>query len=142
MDPSQAYVAKASVTVQNPATGFARTVTTNVQGEFTVGTLPPGTYTLTVTPLAFQTYTQPGIVVNGNEITRANVTPTVGQVTQSMTVSAEAATLQTDRADVRADLGAQSLSNLPEPLGRNYQMIVSVVVPGISTPVQWSILRR
>jgi hypothetical protein len=134
VDPSRASVAKASVTVQNPATGFTRTATTNAQGEFTVATLLPGTYTLMVTAQGFQTYTQPGIVVNGNEITRADVTLAVGLLTQSMTVSAEAANLQTDRADVRADLDAQNLSNLPEPLGRNYQMIVAVVVPGISTP--------
>jgi len=134
VDPSQASVANAAITVVNPATGFTRAATTNTQGGFTLATLPPGTYNLTVKAQGFQTYTQQGIVVNANAIARADVTLTVGQVNQSMTVSAEAAALQTDRADVRADLGTQSLNNLPEPLGRNYQMIVAVVVPGISTP--------
>ena len=134
VDPSRASVANATVTVLNSANGFTRSATTNTQGEFTLATLPPGTYTLTVKAEGFQTYTQKGIVLNANQVVRSDVTLTVGQVTQSMTVSAEAATLQTDRADVRADLGTQSLGNLPEPLGRNYQMIVAVVVPGISTP--------
>jgi hypothetical protein len=133
-DPSHGSVADATVTVHNPATGVTRTTTTNTQGEFTIATLTPGTYTLTVNARGFSTYNQPGIVVNGNEVTRANVTLAVGQVTQSMTVAAEAAGLQTDRADVRADLGTQSLNNLPMPLGRNYQMILAVVVPGVSTP--------
>jgi hypothetical protein len=63
----------------------------------------------------------------------------VGQVSQNVTVSAQASVLQVDRADVRSDLTAKSLSNLPIPLGRNYQQILAVVTPGISTPAKRSV---
>jgi hypothetical protein len=48
-------------------------------------------------------------------------------------VSASAATLQSDRADVRSELSSQLLSNLPVPIGRNYQMVFTAI-PGVSPP--------
>jgi Carboxypeptidase regulatory-like domain len=133
-DPSEAAVVGAKVTVTNQATNFNRDSITNSQGGFTFVTLEPGTYTLIVKAPGFESYTKNGIVVNANEITRSDLTLSVGQVSQNVTVLAQASVLQTDRADVRSDLTAKSLSNLPIPLGRNYQQILAVVVPGVSTP--------
>jgi Carboxypeptidase regulatory-like domain/TonB dependent receptor len=133
-DPNQAAVVGATITVTNQATNFGRDAVTNSQGGFTFVTLEPGTYTLTVKVSGFASYTKNGIVVNGNEVTRSDLTLSVGQVSQNVTVSAQASVLQVDRADVRSDLTAKSLSNLPIPLGRNYQQILAVVTPGISTP--------
>jgi hypothetical protein len=133
-DPSQAAVAGAAITVTNEATNFNRSSVTNSQGEFSFATLEPGTYTLVVKAPGFEGYTKNGIVVNANEATRSDLTLSVGQVSQSVTVSSQANVMQTERADVRTDLSAKSLTNLPIPLGNNYQQILAVVVPGISTP--------
>jgi hypothetical protein len=133
-DPNQAAIVGATVTVTNQATNFSRESVTNSQGGFTFVTLEPGTYTLVVKATGFESYTKTGIVVNANEVTRSDLTLSVGQVSQNVTVSAQASVLQTDRADVRSDLSAKSLTNLPIPLGRNYQQVLAVVVPGVSTP--------
>jgi Carboxypeptidase regulatory-like domain/TonB dependent receptor len=133
-DSNQAAVVGASVSVKNEATDLTRDSTTSSQGGFTFVTLPPGTYTLTVKASGFETYIKTGIVVNANEVIRSDAMLSVGRVSQSVTVSAQASVLQTDRADVRSDLTPKSLSNLPIPLGRNYQQILAVVVPGVSTP--------
>jgi hypothetical protein len=133
-DPSQAAVVGATVTVTNEATNFNRSGVTNAQGAFSFVTLEPGNYTLVVKAPGFEGYTKNGILVNANEVTRSDLSLTVGQVSQNVTVSAQASVLQTDRADVRSDLSAKSLTNLPIPLGRNYQQILAVVVPGVSTP--------
>jgi hypothetical protein len=133
-DPNQAAIVGAAVTVTNQATNFNRNSATNSQGGFTFVTLEPGTYTLVVKAAGFQTYIKNGILVNANEITRSDLSLSVGQVSQNVTVSAQASVLQTDRADVRSDLSAKSLTNLPVPLGRNYQQVLAVVVPGVSTP--------
>ncbi len=133
-DPSQAAVPGAEVTISNQATNFSRSSVTNAQGGFSFVTLEPGTYTLVVKAPGFESYTKNGIVVNANEITRSDLSLAVGQVSQNVTVSAQASVLQTDRADVHTDLSAKSLTNLPIPLGRNYQQILAVVVPGVSTP--------
>ena len=54
-------------------------------------------------------------------------------MTDAITVTAEAEVLQTDRADVRAEIPSQQLSNLPVPVGRNYQNLF-IMIPGVSPP--------
>ena len=133
-DPSQAAIGGATVSVTNQGTALNRETTTNSLGEYTLPTLPPGTYTLSVKATGFGPYSQTGIVVNVNEVNRVNVALAVGQVNQDVTVSAQAANLQTDKADVHTDLTTRSLTDLPTPLGRNYQLLLPVMVPGVATP--------
>src|SRR5580704_6002548 len=133
-DPSQAAVAGAKVTVTNQGTTLSRETVTNSSGEYTLPTLPPGTYNLAVKVAGFAPYSQTGIAVNANEVTRVNITLSVGQATQEVTVSAQAANLQTDKADASTDITTKSLNNLPTPLGRNYQLLLPVMVPGVATP--------
>src|SRR5262249_45587712 len=73
-------------------------------------------------------------VVSVNTVTRVDVVLKIGQVSESVTVGAQTASLQSDRADVRTDLTTQALSSLPVPLGRNYQLLLPVMVPGVATP--------
>ena len=42
-------------------------------------------------------------------------------------------TLQTDSANVRSELQGRELTNLPVPVGRNYQNML-VTIPGFSPP--------
>jgi hypothetical protein len=133
-DPSQAAVAGATVTVTNTATTLSRQTVTNSLGEYTLPTLPPGTYTVSVKAGGFGPYSQSGVVVNANEVTRVNIALTVGQVGQDITVSAQSANLQTDKADVHTDITTRSLDELPTPLGRNYQLLLPAIVPGVATP--------
>jgi hypothetical protein len=134
VDSSQAAVVAATVTAENQGTAFTRETVTNSTGDYTLATLPPGTYTVVVRAPGFNSHNQTGVTVNANEVTRANVTLVVGRVNESVTVSAQASNLQTDRADVRTDLTTRALNDLPTPLGRNYQMALAVVVPGVTTP--------
>ena len=134
-DTSQAAIAGVTVTATNLANNFTRETVTNSAGGYTLPTLPPGLYTITVKSSGFQTYNQTGVNVEANGVTRVDVVLNVGQVTESMTVAAQAVNLQTDRADVRTEMTTQSLNNLPVPLGRNYQLLLPVLVPGVGTPV-------
>jgi hypothetical protein len=134
VDATQAPVPNASVSAHNVETNFTRDTTTNGSGGYVLASLSPGTYTVTVKVTGFQTYSQTGVLVKGNEATRVDVALQPGQVSESVTVSAQTNTLQADRADVHTDISTQTLNDLPTPLGRNYQMTLAVVVPGISTP--------
>jgi hypothetical protein len=132
-DSSQAALVAARVVVTEEGTGFQRETVTTSAGVYTLPELPPGTYTVRISSQGFQTYTRTGVVVTVQTTTRVDATLIVGAVNESVTVSAEAAVLQTDRADVRFEIGLQSLSNLPVPIGRNYQMLF-VTLPGVSPP--------
>lgn len=132
-DPSQAALVGAKVVGTEQATGLVRETVTNSAGVFTLPSMPPGTYTVMISSSGFQPYTRTGVVVTVQTVTRVDAALTVGGVNESVTVSAEAAVLQTDRADVRFEIGGQSLGNLPVPIGRNYQMLF-VTLPGVSPP--------
>jgi hypothetical protein len=131
VDSTQAAVGGATVVAKNQETNFTRETTTNSVGGYSLPGLPPGTYTLTVTSQGFQAYTQTGIGITPNAIRRADVTLTVGQVTESVTVAASAAALQTDRSEIRSDVNQNTLANVPVPIGRNYQLLMPTI-PGVS----------
>jgi len=122
-DSSQAAVAGAKVVATEQTTNFTRDTTTNAAGTYNLPTMPPGTYNLTVTAPSFQTSSITGVRVSPEEVTRTNVVLTIGQLTQTVEVSAEANTLQTDRAEIRDDVGSRALENVPVPIGRNYQSL-------------------
>src|ERR1700736_2966233 len=83
-DPSQAAVAGAQVAATDERTNATRDTITNSAGGYTLPTLPPGAYTIRVTSPGFQTYTQTGVVVSVNSVTRVDVTLKVGQVSETL----------------------------------------------------------
>src|SRR6185295_4747012 len=95
-DASEAAVAGATVTITNPETNFTRQATTNESGGYDLSAVPAGTYALKVSKAGFATYTLQRLQVTINTVSRADVSLTVGALTESVTVSAEAAALQTD----------------------------------------------
>jgi hypothetical protein len=62
-----------------------------------------------------------------------DITLQLGAVSETVTVSSQGAVLQTETSEVHADLVANELTNLPVPLGRNYQQIYRTL-PGFSPP--------
>jgi len=132
-DPSMAAVPDATVTVTHKETGLTRTVTTGQGGVYAFPNTPTGTYDVNISKSGFQTFILTDAVVTINNITRVDVVLKLGAVTQSVTVTAEAAILQTDRAEVRAEITARTMQNLPVPLGRNYQQLFRMI-PGFTQP--------
>ncbi len=132
-DASDAAVAGAAVTITNTQTNQSRQAVTNEAGAYSVQTLEPGTYTVRVTKEGFSAHTTSNVVVSINNITRLDVSLAVGTVNETISVSAQSAGLQTDRSEVRAEIGATSLQNLPVPAGRNYQQLFRVI-PGFRPP--------
>lgn len=132
-DSTHAAIINARVAAVNPQTSFTRETLSNAGGVYTLPSLEPGTYTVTVTAPGFQAYTRTGVVVTVQTLTRVDAALAVGNVNETVTVTADAATLQTDRADVHSEISSQTLNNAPVPIGRNYQMLF-VTVPGVSPP--------
>ena len=118
-----------------PGTAQEFTTQTNEVGSYTFSNLPPGTYDLTITATGFRALTRRGVAITVNIVRREDVTLEVGQVTESVTVEAGQAALQTDKADVHAEFGSKELINMPLPSYRNYQSLINLV-PG-ATPGQY-----
>ena len=116
-DASGAVIPGAQVTVTNEQTGATRTGQSNASGVYNFPTVAAGVYTVAVQSDGFRTHSETGVNVGANNVTRVDVALEVGQVTETVEVSASAARLQTDRAEVRAEVDKQDLQNVPVPLG-------------------------
>ena len=123
----------AAVTITQDATGWTRTGVTNSVGTATFANVPPGTFTVRVNLQGFKESLTNGVAVTEGSAVRVASVLEVGQLAEAVTVTAGADVLQTDRADVRTQLGAAQLENLPVPIGRNYQSLFTLV-PGITPP--------
>jgi hypothetical protein len=63
-DANQAAVVAARIAATDQQTNFTRDTVTNSSGVYNLPTLPPGTYTVTVTAPSFQTTTVTGVTVS------------------------------------------------------------------------------
>jgi hypothetical protein len=133
-DPSGAGVAGATVKITQVETNEFRQAQTNETGLFSFPAIPAGTYTVEVHKGGFQTAIQRQIAVQNNTAVRADFALQVGTVSENVEVTAAAAALQTDSADVRQEIGVKTLEDMPLPPGRNFQNLL-ITVPGITPPI-------
>ncbi|HYM11539.1 MAG TPA: TonB-dependent receptor [Bryobacterales bacterium] len=131
-DASGAVVPNATVTIVNKGTGQTQSATTTAAGTYSLQNILQGTYDLSVAAKGFRGYTRREVPVIVNTARREDVTLEVGQVSESVTVEAQALTLQTEKTDVHTDLSAEIVQDLPLPHYRNYQTLINLV-PG-ATP--------
>jgi hypothetical protein len=132
-DVSSAAVPAAAVRITQVETTESRETQSNDSGVYSFPAIPAGTYSVEVRKNGFQTFTRKEVVVINNAVVRVDVALQVGSVQESIQVSAEAAALQTDGADVRAEISSKTLEDVPLPPGRNFQNLL-ITVPGITPP--------
>jgi hypothetical protein len=132
-DASDAAVAGTAVIITNSETNFSRQVITNEAGIYNFTSVPAGIYDLKISREGFVAFTQKNVAVTINTVTRVDVSLKVGALTESVTVAADAVALQTDRSEVRSEVSAKEMENLPVALGRNYQQLFKTL-PGFAMP--------
>jgi hypothetical protein len=132
-DDSGGAIVGADVTLIQTETNWTRNGPTNDTGTASFATVPLGTFQVKVTLSGFNESVTNDVRVAQDNVTRVRATLAIGALTDSVSVSAGTAVLQTDRADVRTELAATQLQNLPVPMGRNYQNLF-VTIPGVSPP--------
>lgn len=131
-DQTGAVVPNAKVTITEEKTGVGQTTQTNASGNYEFPNIAPGIYTVKVEESGFQTAESKNIEVVVNSSVRANLALALGSTTQQVVVQAQGAQLQTDRADVTANLDAQQVQDLPNVgENQNFQSLESLA-PGVS----------
>ena len=133
-DRSESIVPHAEVTILESATGISHHAVTNASGNYTFPDLTPGSYSVTVIAQGFAKETRPSVDVLVNTTTRVDVSLQPGSVTQTVIVTGAPPILQTDRADVSANLEAHTLDSLPISVNQNFQTLLTLV-PGVGPPV-------
>ena len=131
-DPSAAGLPGAHVEVLNVGTGVVHQAVTNDHGSYLFAALQPGTYKITIAATSFSTTITENVRIDANNEQRVDVELHLRQQSESVTVSAAPADLQTDRADIHTDLSAREINELPiiGSNGRNFQSAYRIV-PGV-----------
>jgi Carboxypeptidase regulatory-like domain/TonB-dependent Receptor Plug Domain len=113
VDPSDAVVAGAPVTLTDTGTGAVRHATTDNLGTYRFVNLDPGTYNVAVAAAGFKNETQTGIVVSAQETHNAGkMVLQIGNATDSVTVSAEAAQVQLNSSEKSQTVDSKDLEDL------------------------------
>jgi hypothetical protein len=123
VDPSKSAVPGASVTVSDTARGTSVSLTTNADGLFQVSYLLPGSYEVTVQIAYFKKYVQKDVQVQVNETRDLTITLAVGGVEETVSVSAEAAALNTSDANMGFTVDSKRLAELPLIHGDPYKIM-------------------
>jgi len=112
-DATGAVVPGAKVTATNVATNVPYSTETTAAGNFTIPSLPPGTYTLRVEARGFKTYERSNLVVAAGATVSANVSLEVGQITESVSVVGTLVQLQTETAKSATQVSTRMVDELP-----------------------------
>jgi hypothetical protein len=129
-DASGGVVPSAKVTITELGTGQVYQLTTNAVGEFTRPALKPSTYNVNVTAPGFKQAEQRDVVLNAGERTGVNFTLTLGDIGQTVEVSASAQLLQTESTQVGAALNTRTLTDVPLGGQRNFAYLARLT-PGV-----------
>src|SRR5678815_4404946 len=130
-NPNKEVVPGAAITVRNMGTNKEDSATTDDTGRFKVATLQPGNYSVTVNSSGFSPSTMENIVVEVGRETTLEVALSVGPVTGTVDVSAEAPVINTTQQDFSTNINQTSINELPVNGRRwsNFAILTPTAVP-------------
>ena len=113
---------------QTPHTTFS-----DVSGHYSIGNLPPGPYILDVKAPGFKDYRQTGIILQVGQTTAINVAMTVGAVSETIEVAANASMVETKDSGIAQVIDENKVVDLPLN-GRNLTQLLTLVGGGTTAP--------
>ena len=130
-DPSGAGIPSANVSIKNVGTGEVREVPTNGDGFYSAPNLLPGIYDVTITAQGFNKVVQKGITLTVGAQQTLNLSLNVGQVTQTVEVTAAPPEIQTTSSAVTSTVDSKTIRELPLN-GRDWASLATLE-PGITS---------
>jgi len=130
LDPSEAGITGAVVTVVDEDTGFRRQVLSEAGGMYAVGSLAPGSYKITVRKEGFGTVVQFGVKLSGAAPTRLDFRLPVSPFPDSITVVGTAPTLERQDASTGGQFDFDEVAHLP--LNARGMLTLLELIPGTS----------
>jgi Carboxypeptidase regulatory-like domain len=130
-DPSGAVIVGAQVTVTNTATNVSHSRDTNSTGYFEVDNLNPGPYAISVAAPKFTKLVRQGITLDTGARLNIPLQLKPGAVDQTVTISADAALLNTESASVGQVLSTREVEDLT--VSGNNPTWLALIAPGVQS---------
>jgi hypothetical protein len=112
-DPGGAVIPGAEVELTNSDTRETRVTATGGTGRYTMPQLKPGTYELAVETPGFKRFVRLNIRLQGSQDAEINASLELGEVTETVEVTAQAVLLDTQSANQTSDLNSEEITELP-----------------------------
>ncbi len=131
-DPSGGAVVNATVEIQNPVTGYTRSIATGADGSFRFTNVPFNPYHLTVTAGGFEMFTK-DVDVRSSVPANVQVALKVGTEVTSVTVEANGGDLVENDSTFHTDVDRSLINNLPlENASSQVSSLVTLTTPGVA----------
>jgi hypothetical protein len=129
-DQTGAVLQGATVKVDN-GEGFSQTATSNDHGEYSVGNLPAGTYTVTVADTGFKEFRADNIALAGGQSLSIDAALELPSANTSVNVEGEKlGQVETDTSQIAGTISQKELVSLGLN-GRNFTQLIALT-PGVS----------
>ena len=129
-DPSGAVVPGVKMTLTDVEKGYTFTATTNKEGQFILPSIPPSVYTLSAEINGFDKAIRTGIKVDVTSHVTVNMSLKVAGATQTVQVSSQTSTLQTQDATTGQVINRRFIEDLPNT--NRYVMDLVQLAPGVT----------
>ncbi|MCX6603149.1 MAG: carboxypeptidase regulatory-like domain-containing protein [Acidobacteria bacterium] len=122
-DPTGAVIVGAAISASNAATGGEFRTVSDESGSYQFPLLRSGTYRLAVESKGFQRVVQANVIVNTSERARIDFTMSVGQLTDTINVTAETPLLQSEKVTIGQVVEQRTIQSIPLAT-RNFTQIL------------------
>ena len=128
-DASGGVISGAQVTILNQSTGLKRDASTDSTGQYHIAGLPTGNYSVRVEKEGFQTQVREGIALTSASEIIMNLSLSVGDLKQQVTVNADVA-IDNTTSTVSGAIAERSLADLP--LNGRDLFKTAILEPGVA----------
>ncbi|MGH9838126.1 MAG: TonB-dependent receptor domain-containing protein, partial [Blastocatellia bacterium] len=128
-DAAGAVVPGAQITITNVETNVALKSETNEQGVYTVTSLRPGPYSISVEKAGFKKTVRSGVTLQVNQVARIDVSLQIGALETVVEITADAALLETETSSRGSVIDQKKIVDLPLN-GRDYNQL-ALLSPGV-----------
>jgi len=114
VDPNGALVPDATVTLTSQETSAVHTSQTSGEGVFTISSLAPGKYALTIEKPGFAKKNLTDLDIAAEQVQSLRIQLEIGQTSSSVTVASEAAdVINTESATIGGTITTKEVESLP-----------------------------
>ncbi len=131
VDQTGAAIAGAKIIVTSQDTHVSRYTTSADNGDFRITSLPGSVYTVEVQREGFRTWVQKDLQLESSQVKSLHPTLALPNQTVSVDVSAEVATIETDKSNTSREISDTTIHAAPL-LGRNVYTSMIALAPGVT----------